>query len=123
MKRVTIRVPATTAAAIDRVWKTYGYLCDTHTAVGWYVAENYVNQTGDRSPMVVLSTASPYKFPAAVLSAIGGDTSGDEFQQMERLSKITNVPIPGNLTGLQELPELHTGVIAKEEMLSFVLGK
>ena len=114
---------ATTAAAIDRVWKTYGYLCDTHTAVGWHVAETYVNQTGDKTPMVVLSTASPYKFPAAVLTAIGGDTSGDEFQQMERLSKITNVPIPGNLTGLQELPELHTGVIAKEEMLSFVLGK
>ena len=114
---------ATTAAAIDRVWKTYGYLCDTHTAVGWHVAETYVNQTGDKTPMVVLSTASPYKFPAAVLASIGGDTSGDEFQQMERLSKITNVPIPGNLTGLQELPELHTGVIAKEEMLSFVLGE
>ena len=123
MKRVTIRVPATTAAAIDRVWKTYGYLCDTHTAVGWHVAETYVNQTGDHTPMVVLSTASPYKFPAAVLSAIGGDTSGDEFQQMERLSAITGVAIPGNLTGLKELPELHTGVIDKEDMLSFVLGK
>ena len=73
--------------------------------------------------MVVLSTASPYKFPAAVLAAIGGDTSGDEFDQMERLSAITNVPIPRNLTGLKELEELHTGVIPKDEMLSFVLGK
>ena len=105
------------------MWKTYGYLCDTHTAVGWQVAENYVNHTGDKTPMVVLSTASPYKFPAAVLSAIGGDTSGDEFDQMERLSEITGVPIPKNLTGLKELPELHTGVIGKEEMLSFVLGE
>ena len=42
---------------------------------------------------------------------------------MERLSEITKVPIPGNLTGLKELPELHTGVIDKEDMLSFVLGK
>ena len=40
---------------------------------------------------------------------------------MERLSQITNVPVPGNLTGLKELPELHTGVIDKDEMLSFVL--
>ena len=73
--------------------------------------------------MVVLSTASPYKFPAAVLSAIGGDTSGDEFEQMERLSAITGVAIPKNLTGLKELEELHTGVIPKEDMLSFVLGE
>ena len=110
-----------TAATIRKVWEKHGYLCDTHTAVGWYVAENYVNQTGDQTPMVVLSTASPYKFPAAVLAAIGGDTSGDEFAQMERLSQITGVAIPGNLAGLQSLPELHTDVIAKEEMLSFVL--
>ena len=111
------------AAIIGKVWKDYGYLMDTHTASGWVAAENYVNQTGDNRPMVVLSTASPYKFPTAVLSAIGGDTSGDEFEQMERLSAITGVAIPAGLTGLKELPELHTGVIDKEDMLSFVLGK
>jgi len=110
------------AAAISRVWEKYGYLCDTHTAAGWAVAEDYVNQTGDTAPMVVLSTASPYKFPAAVLSAIGGDTAGDEFTQMERLEKITGVKIPGNLSCLREKPERHTKVIAKEEMLDFVLG-
>ena len=112
---------AITSATIDKVWKNFGYLCDTRTAVGWKVAEDYVAETGDRTPMVVLSTASPYKFPAAVLSAIGGDTSGAEFEQMERLRAITGVAIPGNLTGLKELPELHTGVIDKDEMLSFVL--
>ncbi len=110
------------AAAIGQVWKENGYLCDTHTAAGWAVAEDYVNQTGDHRPMVVLSTASPYKFPAAVLSAIGGDTQGDEFTQMERLEAITGVKIPGNLSGLRQKPERHTNVIAKEEMLNFVLG-
>ena len=112
-----------TSKTIRKVWEKNGYLCDTHTAVGWYVAENYVNQTGDHTPMVVLATASPYKFPAAVLSAIGGDTSGDEFCQMERLQEITGVAIPGNLSGLQELEELHTGVIPKENMLEFVMEK
>ena len=110
------------AAAIKKVWKENGYLCDTHTAAGWAVAEDYVNQTGDARPMVVLSTASPYKFPAAVLSAIGGDTQGDEFTQMEHLEAITGVKIPGNLSGLRQKQERHTGVIAKEEMLTFVLG-
>ena len=72
-------------------------------------------------PMVVLSTASPYKFPAAVLAAVGGDTSGSEFDQMARLSAMTGVPIPKNLAGLQGKPERHTGVINKEDMLDYVL--
>jgi len=107
---------------IAKVWNTHGYLCDTHTAAGWAVAEDYVNQTGDTRPMVVLSTASPYKFPAAVLSAIGGDCSGDEFDRMERLQAITGVAIPKNLSGLRQRPERHTGVIDKTEMLQFVLN-
>ena len=107
---------------IGRVYRDYGYLCDPHTASGWAAAERYVQETGDKRPMVVLSTASPYKFPAAVLSAIGGDLSGTEFAQMARLSHITGVPIPKNLASLEGKEEKHTGVIPKENMLSFVLG-
>jgi threonine synthase len=86
------------------------------------VAEDYVNQTGDNRPMVVLSTASPYKFPAAVLEAIGGDLSGDEFAQMERLEAISGVKIPKNLANLRGKAERHTGVIAKDKMLEYVLN-
>ena len=110
------------AEVIGRIYGETHYLCDPHTACGWAVAEDYVNSTGDHTPMVVLSTASPYKFPAAVLSAIGGDTEGSEFDQMERLQDITGVKIPGNLAGLRGKPERHTGVIAKENMLDYVLN-
>ena len=113
---------AKAAETIGKIWAEHRYLCDPHTACGWAVAEDYVNSTGDHRPMVVLSTASPYKFPAAVLSAIGGDNSGDEFDQMERLSEITGVPIPKNLATLRGKTERHTGVIDKEDMLEFVLG-
>ena len=106
---------------MGRVYRDWGYLCDPHTASGWAAAEEYVSQTGDNRPMVVLSTASPYKFPAAVLAAVGGDTSGSEFDQMARLSAMTDVPIPKNLAGLQGKPERHTGVINKEDMLDYVL--
>ena len=109
------------AKTICSLWQDTGYLCDTHTATGWAVAEDYVNQTGDTRPMVVLSTASPYKFPAAVLSAIGGDLSGDEFTQMERLQAITGVKIPGNLSGLRDKPERHTDVIDKDQMMDYIL--
>lgn len=107
-------------AAIARVWEKNRYLCDPHTATGWQVAEDYVNQTGDTRPMVVLSTASAYKFPTAVLSAIGGDTSGDEFDQQEALEALTAVPMPQNLRGLKQKQELHTTVIDKSTMLSYV---
>ena len=107
---------------MGRVYKDYDYLCDPHTASGWAAAEDYVNQTGDHTPMVVLSTASPYKFPAAVLRAVGVKAQGDEYAQMRQLEEATGVPIPGNLSSLQGKPEHHTGVIAKEEMLNYVLG-
>ena len=107
---------------IAKVWQEQHYLCDPHTAAGWAVAEEYVRETGDTRPMVVLSTASPYKFPAAVLEAIGGDLSGDEFDQMEQLSALTGVEIPKNLATLRGKAERHLGVINKEDMLDFVLG-
>ena len=110
------------AHTIGTVYKELGYLMDTHTAAGWAAAEEYIRQTGDTRAMVVLSTASPYKFPAAVLAAIGGDLSGDEFAQMERLEAITQVPAPKNLSGLRGKTELHPGVIDKDKMLDYVLS-
>ena len=107
---------------MGRVYKDYGYLCDPHTASGWAAAEDYIATTGDNRAMVVLSTASPYKFPVAVLTAIGGDTSGTEFEQMERLSQMSGVAIPKNLAGLQGKEEKHTGVIEKDKMLEYVLN-
>ncbi len=109
-----------TRATIGKVWAQQRYLCDTHTAAGWAVAEDYVNQTGDTAPMVVLSTASAYKFPAAVLSALEPCAQGDEFRQMEQLEQLTGVPIPGNLRNLQTRKELHTDVIAKDKMHAYI---
>ena len=113
---------AKASQTIKKVFAEQKYLCDTHTATGWAVAEDYVNQTGDSRPMVVLSTASAYKFPAAVLASLETVGEMDEFAQMEYLEKLTGCPIPGNLSGLQEKKELHTGVIEKTEMLAFVEG-
>ena len=108
-----------TKLTIGRVWQEQGYLMDTHTAVAWHVAENFRSS----NPMVVLSTASPYKFPAAVLSALGENVGEDEFAVMDRLQELTGVPIPKGLQGLREKPVRHTTVIDWEEMQAFVQGK
>ena len=110
----------TARKTIARVLDQTGYLCDPHTATAWAVAEDYVNQTGDAAPMVVLSTASPYKFPTAVLESLGESTDMDEFAQMDRLHAVSGVAIPKNLATLQGKPERHTTVIEKDNMLCFV---
>ena len=112
---------AAARAAIDRVWKAHSYLSDPHTACGWAVAEDYVNQTGDTRPMVVLSTASAYKFPSAVLEALQVAGAADEFDQMEQLHDLTGAVIPENLRTLRTRAERHTAVIEKDTMLQFVL--
>ena len=106
-------------AVIGRVYRDYGYLMDPHTASGWFVAE----QNRGENQMVVLSTASPYKFSATVLTAIGGGTQGTEYERMERLHALTGVPIPKNLASLQGKPQLHTDQIPKEKMLEYVLNR
>ena len=105
-------------AVIGRVYREQDYLMDPHTACGWAAAETH---RGD-APTVVLSTASPYKFSTAVLTAIGADISGSEYDRMERMQTLTGIPIPPALAALRTKPERHTGVIAKEKMLEYVLS-
>ncbi len=108
-----------TKRTIGAVWNEHRYLMDTHTAVAWRVAEKHKSE----NPVVVLSTASAYKFPAAVLSALGEEVGEDEFAVMRRLNEITGVPIPKALAELQSKQVRHTDVIDREEMQSYVLGK
>lgn len=58
------------AKTIKAVLADTGYLLDPHTAVGVHVANKFEKP---QSPMVVLATAHPAKFPAAVKSASGID--------------------------------------------------
>ena len=112
-----------TKAAIGRVWREHGYLMDTHTAVAYDVAQQYKAACPDHAPVVILSTASPYKFPAAVLEALGEDPGADEFKAMARVEEITSVPMPKNLRTLKERPVRHRDVIGPEDMLQYVLDK
>ena len=96
---------------------------DTHTAVAWNVAEKYHQSTGDDRAMVIVSTASPYKFNGSVLEALGETTAGmDEFQLLETLQDKNDAPIPEGLASLRAKPVLHHGVCRREEMEQAVLA-
>ena len=112
-----------TEATIGQIWREHKYLCDPHTAVAMYASKQYKMSAGSHRPLVILSTASPFKFPGAVLRAVDGEAEGDEFEQMEKLSKISGLPIPKNLAGLQSKTVRFTDVIDREEMLPYILEK
>ena len=114
---------AATKAAIGRLWREHHYLADTHTAVAWQVAQDYKAACGDHHPVVVLSTASPYKFPAAVLEGLGEAPGEDEFEMMQRLCDLSGVKIPANLADLRQRPVRHRDVIDRQDMLAYVLRK
>ena len=96
---------------------------DTHTAVAWNVAQQYKAQNPDHAPVVVLSTASPYKFPAAVMEALGLPSTGDQFQTMEDIQRSTGVPMPANLQGLRQRPRLHFDCVTPQGMQNYVIEK
>ena len=110
-----------TASFIKKVWEDYGYLMDTHTAVAWAVSEDYMKEA--KEPVIVLSTASPFKFPHAVLNALGQTPEENEFDCLTQLSEISRLPIPKNLAGLKDAKVLHDTVIEKEDLISFALQK
>ena len=100
--------------AIARVYDACGYTMDPHTAVAWSVAENYRSVTGDRRPMVVVSTASPYKFSRSVLTALRGAEAVealDEFACADALEKVCGLPMPASLRDLRSKPRLHNDVV------------
>ncbi len=60
-----------TLATIAGMYKETGYLIDPHTAAGIFVKEKLVEAGKLTGPTVCLATASPCKFPDAVLNATG----------------------------------------------------
>ena len=111
------------ADEIGRLWREEGYLCDPHTAVAARAAREYQKESGTKAPLVILSTASPYKFPAAVLAAIGGEAGGDEFARMDALASLSGVPVPRGLASLRGKKELHGDVIGVGEIIPYIKTK
>ncbi len=110
---------AETKAEIKRVFDGYNYLIDTHTAVASKVLADYRKETGDNTPAVVVSTASPFKFAADVLSALGTDNAGDP---LTALSAASGVAVPRPLSNLESRTVRFTGCVNPADMPSQVSG-
>ena len=108
---------AENAAEIKKVYEDTGYMIDTHTGVASAVYRNYVERTGDTTPTVIASTASPYKFSHSVMEAVFGDQGDkDEFAIIDDLCKASNVAIPNAVEEIRNAEIRHRRECDVEDM-------
>ncbi len=105
-----------TARVIRSTWAEKGYLADPHTAAGLSAAEQYRRESGQVRPTVALSTASPFKFAAAMLSSLGETVPENGFAALDALSVFSKMPVPAPLDALREREERFKTVVGKDEM-------
>ena len=106
-----------TAEAISGTYKASNYVIDTHTAVAAGVYKKYVSETGDHTPTVIASTASPYKFARSVMDALGEDHKElDDFGLVDALSRFSGVPVPRAVEEIRTAPVLHDRVVDAPDM-------
>lgn len=103
--------------AIATVFDETKFAIDPHTAIAKAVADGYRQKTGDAHPMVIVSTASPYKFPNAVLTAIEDHNEDvDGLDAVQKLQGLINVPLPKAITTLFDAPVRHDMTVQPAEM-------
>lgn len=106
-----------TAATIKKVYESDSYIMDTHTAVAAAVYDKYVAATGDGTPTVIASTASPYKFTRSVMEAIDEKyVSQSDFELVDELNKLSGVKVPQAIEDIRSAAVLHDTVCDKSEM-------
>lgn len=110
-----------TKEQISKTFNETGYTLDTHTAVAVDVYEQYRKETGDETKTVIASTASPFKFNQAVLSALGENIEGKgDFELIDMLEKKSGMTIPKSLSELKDKEKRFNGVISKTDMPNLV---
>lgn len=109
-----------TNAAIGAMYKDNGYLMDTHTAVAYKVYQDYVKETGDKTPTLIASTASAYKFADSAARSIGLGEGANGFEYVKALAAATGVRVPAGLKDLENKPVRHDSVIEVAEMIKAV---
>ena len=109
-----------TATEIAQLFDDAKYPLDPHTAVGSFVAHKYQAETNDQTPMVVVSTASPYKFPEAVLHALGEKNVAPGLAAVTQLHELIKQPYPPTINALFDAPLLHDQTCAPADMKALV---
>ena len=72
---------------------------------------------------MVLSTASPYKLPVSVLTALGEADPENVRDQIAALERVSGTRAPKSIRGVLGSPVRFTDVIDPKDMMTYVMGK
>ncbi len=110
-----------TVEVIRDVFARDGYLCDPHTAVAMGVYAQYTAETGDATPTVIASTASPYKFSDSVLDAFDCEKPDDAFEMAALLARLSGTKVPQPIAALEGKAIRFHNHSTADQMADFVL--
>lgn len=103
--------------SIKEVFDESKYLIDPHTAVAYAVYKKYIKETEDKTKTVIVATASPFKFTKSVMESIDSRYKKfDDFELIEKMSDLTQIPIPKAIRNIENKPIRYKMVCRKEEM-------
>jgi len=110
-----------TSNVIRRVFEETGYMLDPHTAVGHSASVQYMDHTKDTTKMLIISTASPYKFTKSVMNAFNQANEGkDDFELVKDLETLSKVTIPKAVSEIMDAPVLHKTECKHAEMRTVI---
>ena len=98
---------------VKRTLEKENRLIDTHTAIAVSAAERYMFDTEAKSAMLIVSTASAYKFASDVLLSIRGQKPQNDLDAPKMLSEATGTEIPKPLIDALSKETVHTDVFDK----------
>ena len=116
-----------TVECVYEFFEEFNYPLDTHSGVAMHVARLYTRKRmeeidAEPRPMVVVSTASPYKFPQAVYYALTGNDVKDSFKGVKRINLITAMTVPEALKSLRYKPIHFKTVVAPDKIFEEVMN-
>lgn len=111
-----------TCSSIRDLYEKHGKIIDTHTAVAYHVYNKYKADSKDNAKSVILATASPYKFPKAVMTAIDNKFAKfDDFALIDEMNKLSNYKTPAPIKDIDKKPIVHNTICEKDEINDVVL--
>ena len=108
-------------ACVKRTYENVKQLIDTHTSVAVSAAERYMKDAKSKTPMLVVSTASPYKFAADVYRSLKDERPESDLEAPAMLEELTGVKMPEPLRRVLTKEPIHLDVIRKDDMPHAVL--
>lgn len=111
---------------IGEIFEKEHYLMDTHTSVAAYVSREYEKRRAGKRPILLASTASPFKFATSVMGAIDKSYQKvDDFKLLDEMVKLTGTERPAAMRDIENAPIRHKrecDIAGMEQTVCEILG-